>query len=97
MLEKSRNFVLRKRRSFMRNSVHFGIVPSLQQLDHMAGPTLRMAPITWACPVIVQTGPVTWAQGILNLVPFTGPYPVSGRAGPNKIRPEHQLLEVPDG
>ena len=81
MLEKSRNCVL-------------GIVPRLQQLDHMAGPPLRMAPITWACPVIVQTGQVTWAQGILKLAPFTGPYPVSGRAGPNKIRPERRLLDV---
>ena len=25
-----------------------------------------MAPITWACPVMVQSGPVTWAQAILS-------------------------------
>ena len=41
------------------------IVPRLQNLGHMAGPSTGMAPITWACPVIVQSGPVTWAQVIL--------------------------------
>ena len=32
----------------------------------MAGPSTGMAPITWACPVIVQSGPVTWAQIIFS-------------------------------
>ena len=41
------------------------IVPRLQNLGHMAGPHIGNAPITWACPVIVQSGPVTWAQVIL--------------------------------
>ena len=54
-----------------------------------------MVPITWACPVIVQTGPVTWVQVILKMAPFTGPFPVNGRAGPDKIRPERRLLEAP--
>ena len=66
MLEKPRNFVLGKRRSFIRKSVHFGIVPRLQELGHNGRPTQGMAPITWACPVIVETGPETWAQGFLD-------------------------------
>ena len=51
------------------------IVPRLQNLGHMAAPSTGMAPITWACPVMVQSGPVTWAQVIhswrqsLGLVP----------------------------
>ena len=50
-------------------------VPRLQNLGHMAGPSKGMAPITWACPVMVQSGPVTRAQVIpswrqsLGLVP----------------------------
>ena len=66
MLEKLRNFVLRKRRSFIRKSVHFGIVLRLQELGHNGRPTQGMAPITWACLVIVETGPETWAHGFLS-------------------------------
>ena len=57
-------------------------------------PTLRMAPLTWACPVSVQTGPVTWAQGLsvgANHWASTGEW----AHGPNEIRPEHWLLEAP--
>ena len=49
------------------------IVPRLQNWATWPIHTQRMAPITWACPVIVQSGPVTWAQVILKLAPFTGP------------------------
>ena len=57
------------------NRYSFGNCPKLQNLGHMAGPSIGMAPITWACPVMVQSGPVTWAQVIpkwrqsLGLVP----------------------------
>ena len=42
------------------------IVPRLQKLGHIRAQTQGMAPITWACPVIVQSGPITWAQMILS-------------------------------
>ena len=38
MLENPRNFVLGKRHSFIRKSVHFGIVPRLQHWAIIAGP-----------------------------------------------------------
>ena len=39
------------------NRCSFGIVPSLQQLGHMAGPPLRMAPITLGLPSDYANGP----------------------------------------
>ena len=49
------------------NRYSFGNCLRLLILGHMAGPSTGMAPITWACPVMVQSGPVTWAQVILCL------------------------------
>ena len=40
------------------------IVPRLQKWATWPAQAWGMAPITWACPVIVQSGPVTWAQMI---------------------------------
>ena len=79
---------------FLKIGAVFEIVSSLQQLGHMAGPPLRMAPLTWACPVSVQTGPVTWAQGLSVGAIYwasTGEW----AHGPNEIRPERRLLEAP--
>ena len=67
-------FVLGKRRYF-RKSVQFCKLSKTGKMGHMAGPSIGMAPITWACPVMVQSGPVTRAQVIpswrqsLGLVP----------------------------
>ena len=46
------------------NRYSFGNCPRLLKMGHMAGPSKGMAPITWACPVMVQSGPVTRAQMI---------------------------------
>ena len=56
-------FVLGKRRCF-RKLVQFWKLSKTANLGHMAGPSTGMAPITWACPVMVQSGPVTRAQVI---------------------------------
>ena len=38
----------------------------------MAGPQLKLAPLDWACPVSVRTGPVTRARELSMLAPLTG-------------------------
>ena len=76
------------------NRCSFEIVSSLQELGQMAGPSLRLAPLTWACPVSVLMGPVTWAQGLsVGAIHWA----LSGEwtRGPNKIRREHRHLEAP--
>ena len=34
--------------------------------NNMGPRSFQLAPIIWACPVLVQSGPVTWAQGMLH-------------------------------
>ena len=82
MLEKLRNFVLGKRRGYSEIGTILELFQVCKNWAIWPAHTLRMAPITWACPVIVQSDPVTWAQVILKLAPITGPRLVIGRSGP---------------
>ena len=42
------------------------IIPRLQHWAIWPAHTLKLAPFTWACPVMVLMGPVTWAQGLFS-------------------------------
>ena len=46
------------------NRYSFGNCPRLEKWATWPAQSTGMAPITWACPVMVQSGPVTWAQEI---------------------------------
>ena len=62
------------------------IIPRLQNWAIWPAHTLRMAPITWACPVSVRLGLVTWAHEIL-LGANHWASPVIGRSGPIGLGP----------
>ena len=66
MLEKPRNFILGKRRSYSEIGAVFGIVPRL--LNWAIWPTHNANGATHiGLPqVSVQLGPVTWAQGFIS-------------------------------
>ena len=34
--------------------------------DNMSPRPFQYAPVIWACPVLVQSGPITWARGMLH-------------------------------
>ena len=95
MLEKPRNFVLGKRRSFIQKSVHFVIVPRLQQWAIMAGPHTENGANHLGLPSDCANGPSNLGPSGSQNGAIHRASPVSGREGPNEIRPECWLLEAP--
>ena len=94
MLEKPRNFVLGKRHSYSEIGAVFGIVPSLQNRAIWPAHTKE-----WRQSLGLSSdcgnGPRNLGLSLPSLAPIHRASPVSGRSGPNGIRPERRLLEVP--
>ena len=66
MLEKRRNFILGKRRSYSKIGAVFGIVPRLLNWAIWPAHTTEWRHSHWVSQVSVQLGPVTWAQGLFS-------------------------------
>ena len=93
MLEKPYNFILGKRRSYSEIGAVFGIVPSLQQLGHMAGPHTEWCHSDWASQVSVQLGPVVGLKIKFCTPDQIGKTKISGSVIPGSFKIFHNLFE----
>ena len=65
------------------NKQGFGPNVGPAQFGPMAGPqAVELAPLTWACPVSVRTGPITRARELSAIGATHWACPMSGRSGP---------------
>ena len=71
------------------------IVPRLQNLGHMAGPHTGNDANHLGLPSDSAIGPSNLGPSDSQVGAIHWASPVSGRAGPDKIRPERRLLEAP--